>query len=58
MVFSCVCSGSVLLFFFILVSHFHSVTGSVKISEEGEEVLAAESLEFLDEMEQVLPKHP
>lgn len=32
--------------------------GSVKIHEEGEEVLAAKSFEFLAEMEQVLPKQP
>lgn len=43
---------------FILVFHFHSVMGSVKISEVGGEVPAAESFEFPAEMEQVLPKHP
>lgn len=42
----------------ILVFHFHSVTGSVKISEVGGEVPAAESFEFPAGMEQVLPKHP
>jgi len=57
MVFSCVCSGSGFCFVFILVFHFYSVMCSVKISEGGE-VPAAESFEFLAEMEQVLPKHP
>lgn len=52
---SVVCTGVLV---FILVFHFHSVTGSVKISELGGEMPAAESFEFLAEMEQVLPKHP
>lgn len=56
--FSCVCGGSVICFVFIRVFHFHSVIGSIKITEEGGEVPAAESFEFLAEMEQVLPKHP
>ena len=58
MVFSSVCSGSGFCFVFILVFHFHSVISSVKISEVGGEVPAAESFEFLAEMERVLPKHP
>lgn len=48
-VFSCACSGSEFCFVFILVFHFHSAMGSIKISKEGEEVPASESFEFLAE---------
>lgn len=52
--FSCVCSGSGFCFVLVLVFHFHSVKGSVKISEVGGKV-AVTALEFLTDMEQVLP---